>query len=94
MLQIYTDLEKIVYNSLIDLVECEYSADLADLSESTGLSKNTIKGVIGSLVKKGKVETDEEVRGGKRFVDIFPALDNASFLCDHYYKEQIQGFKL
>jgi predicted transcriptional regulator len=90
----YTDLEKKVYNALIDIVEYEFSADLTDLSESTGLTEDTVKGVIGSLVKKGKVDTDEEIRGGKRFVDIFPALDSSSFLCDNYEENQIQGFKL
>ena len=90
----YTDLEKKVYNALVDLVECEYSAGLQDLSAATGLTEDTIKGVVGSLVKKGKVDTDEEVRGGRRFVDIFPSLESGSFLCDNYSRDQIQGFKL
>lgn len=90
----YTDLEKKVYNALIDFVKWEFSADLTDLSNSTGLAEGTIKGVVGSLVKKGKIDTDEEVRGGTRFVDIFPSLESGSFLADNYSEEQIQGFKL
>lgn len=90
----YTELEKKVYNALIDFVSGDYSADLSDLSQSTGLTEETVKGVVGSLVKKGKVETEEEVRGGKRFVDINPSLDCASFLCDNYSEDEIQGLKI
>jgi len=90
----YTDLEKKVYNALIDFVEHEYSADLSDLSNSTGLKEDTIKGVIGSLVKKGKVVTEENIRAGRRFVDFHPFLENCSFLCDSYTNEEIQGLKL
>lgn len=39
--------------------------DAKELAEATGLAINTVKGVMGSLAKKGLIEIDDETNGRK-----------------------------
>jgi hypothetical protein len=57
-----TELEKKVLTALVDGMYAEWGfsdVGATDLSESTGIPKKSIRGVIGSLVKKGLVYVDD-----------------------------------
>ena len=70
-----TDLEKKVYEVVKNECWLEYSADVNTIADVTGLSKSVIKGVVGSLTKKGMVECDHEDRNGSMMYDIFAIVD-------------------
>lgn len=91
-----TELEKQVFNALIDICMEECESDMQDLIETTGLEMNTIKGVVGSLVRKELVTTEEEKRNFKTFLCIRPIIhgDALSFGCDEYTEEDAEIFKL
>lgn len=94
-----TSLEKQIWFALClhvyEYTECE----VKHLVEVTELNQATIKGVIGSLVKKGLVKTGQDEFGSKRitteyFYPTIVELENdetfksasRSFACDHYAK--------
>lgn len=57
-----TDLEKKVLTALADCMYAEWGfsdAGATDLAEATGIPMKSIRGVIGSLVKKGLVYVDD-----------------------------------
>lgn len=61
--QNFTELETIILNACNDklkLVYGEYFSDLevTDLAEYTNLGVNVVKGVVGSLKKKGILDTE------------------------------------
>jgi DNA-binding MarR family transcriptional regulator len=89
-----TELEKVVYNAILDTCYHECEADLIDIHESTGIKINSIKGVIGSLTKKGLVEVTKEKRDGKIFLGINPINEDGfiSFGCDTYSEEEYKKF--
>ena len=66
-----TELETKVLEAIKTDCEMDYSSSLKEVAERTGLDYSTIKGVVGSLVKKGKVYAEQEKRGGKVFMDLF-----------------------
>jgi len=66
-----TNNEQMVLESITNICTIDYSADLQDISAETGLSMSSVKGVVGSLVKKKKVLCESEERGGKVWYDIF-----------------------
>ena len=66
-----TELETKVLEAIKEDCEMDYSSSLKEVAERTGLDYSTIKGVVGSLVKKGKVYAEQEQRGGKVFMDLF-----------------------
>lgn len=92
----YTDLEKTVFNALVEFCVDNPEADVNDLSSDTGLAKDTIKGVVGSLVKKEIVQVGKEKRSGKDFMTINPIVNDEllSFGCDEYSEEEIESFKI
>ena len=92
----YTGLEVTVFNKLVDICVDTCEADVADLSVATGLKKATIKGVIGSLVKKELVVVGEEERERKIFMTINPIINGEAFAfgCDNYDDDEIQGLKI
>ena len=92
----YTKLEVTVFNKLVDICAYCCDADVADLSNETGLSKNTIKGVVGSLVKKDLVVVGEETRERKIFLTINTIIDGEAFAfgCDNQTEEEIENLKL
>lgn len=92
----YTNLEKTVFNALVEFCIDNPEADVNDLSNNTGLSKESVKGVIGSLVKKEIVQVGKEKRSGKEFLTINPIINNEllSFGCDEYSEEDIKSFKI
>lgn len=50
----------------------DYCTDAKTIAENTGLDINTVKGVIGSLCKKGIIDAVKDKRCGQVFLDIFP----------------------
>ena len=92
----YTDLEKKIFNALVDICMDDVESDVSDLSSETGLTKNTVKGVVGSLVKKGVVHVDKEQRDHRAFMTINPIVngETLSFGCDQYDEEEIEEFKI
>lgn len=61
-----TPLEMQVLTALVNELYAEpgfSDVGVDELSEATGLSKNVVKGVVGSLTKKGIVSVDEEFDG-------------------------------
>lgn len=75
-----THREKMVLAAITDVCEDDYSADMADVKSATGFDAPTIKGIVGSLVKKGKVIAEEEERDGMIFFDWFPVNDKGECL--------------
>lgn len=58
----FTELEQKVLDAYIPMLYAEegYSdVDADDLSKATGITKNVIRGVLGSLVTKGVIWTDD-----------------------------------
>lgn len=82
----YTELEKQVFNALLDITHSDYCAYLSDLRDQTGLNLDTLKGVIGSLTKKGIVitEKDEDTRKQNIFpwINVHSEYRVGSYLCD------------
>lgn len=88
----YTDLEKRVFNVVLAVSYDGASVEVAEVAEALGVSKATVKGAVGSLVKKGKVFTEERevVNFGKKndvYHEIYPIFENhdewgGSFGCD------------
>ena len=59
----FTDLEKLVFNQSLDLCFASSETNVRELAKKLSLEIDTIKGVVGSLVKKGLVQVGEDVRG-------------------------------
>jgi hypothetical protein len=58
----FTELEQKVLDAYIPMLYAEAGfsdVDANDLSKATGIPMRTIRGVLGSLVKKGVIWTDE-----------------------------------
>lgn len=77
-----TNNEQMVLESITKICTIDYSADVEDISTETGLSMPSVKGVVGSLVKKCLVCCESEERGGKVWYDIFPLDSNKRVLSD------------
>ena len=90
----FTDLEKKVFNASIDDCKTEYCIDVRELAETTDLTVNQVKGVLGSLAKKELIEKDEEG-------DFFPLIkDEDGFFTalsygeESYSEEHIDSHKI
>lgn len=70
-----TDLEQTVL--VIAQIQChaDYCSSVKDIARVTGLEIASVKGAVGSLVKKGKLLAESEERNGKMFMDIFVVTD-------------------
>lgn len=55
----FTHLEAQVFNLMVRESMAGGVLDTADIAEALSLPLNTVKGVLGSLTKKGKVDPDE-----------------------------------
>ncbi len=89
----YTELETRVFNSILSICYEDYSTTVAEIATELGEKQATIKGAVGSLVKKNKVMVDfdqgrvnaETGKWGAH--EIFPLFEgrddwNGSFGCD------------
>lgn len=82
-----TDLETKVLKVIREQALDDYSSSVKEVSNATQLDVKTVKGVVGSLVKKNLVMADHEERGGRMFLDLFPLDKNGnvvSYACDDY----------
>lgn len=84
-----TNREKVVYEAIKEDCKYEYSSDIIMISEATGIKINSVKGVVGSLTKKGLVECEGEKRDSIIFHDIFAIVDGKvwSFAVENGYCE-------
>jgi DNA-binding MarR family transcriptional regulator len=64
----FTELETQVYEAAQN---DDYSSSAKEIAAKTGLDIKTVKGVIGSLVKKGRMQVEEEERGGIIYNDVW-----------------------
>ena len=71
-----TNNEQIVLESITKICTMDYSADVSEIAFNTGMSMESVKGVVGSLVKKKKVLCESEYRADSLFYDIFPVNSN------------------
>lgn len=92
----YTDLEKQVFNSIVDFCMDECEANCKDIKDETGIDIKSIKGVVGSLVKKGLVGVGQNLINGKTYMTINPIINGAylSFGYDSYDEIEILEYKL
>lgn len=87
----YTEKEILVYNTMIDICFDDPDSNVEEISEITTLSVNTVKGVIGSLVKKGLVMVESD---NCNTVNPIVKGEILSYGCDHYDEDEIEEFKL
>lgn len=87
----FTDLEKRVFNVVLAIAYNGSSAEVKEVADVIGESQSTVKGAVGSLVKKGKVFTEERevvmsATKIKTYHEIYPIFENeewtGSFGCD------------
>ena len=76
-----TEMELKTYLALMAICKNDYSADMEQLGEATGLSEPTLKGVVGSLCKKGAAYSETGERGHD-VVDIF-AIDADGYVISY-----------
>lgn len=55
----FTKLEKEVFNLMAKEMASGGLLDVSEIAEKLNMTKNSVKGVVGSLVKKNKVEIDD-----------------------------------
>ena len=68
--ELETKVLEIIWHSSFD-----YGTDAKEISRETGLDIKTVKGALGSLVKKKLAFAETEERGGVVFHDIFPVFN-------------------
>jgi len=56
------------------LQEClgDYCVSAQDIADACNMNIKTVKGVVGSLCKKGEMDAEKDERGGQNFHDLFP----------------------
>lgn len=92
----FTRLEVQIFNSLVEYCFSAYSSSAKELADQTGLPVDTVKGVLGSLVKKELVQVCTDTRSGQTFKDVWPVIEGKA-LCygwDYYSQQELEGFKL
>jgi len=66
-----TQNEQIILEMTRMYCQADYAADVDLLANASGMSVYSVKGVIGSLVKKDRVVCEQEERADRLFYDIF-----------------------
>ena len=92
----YTNLEIKVFNKVLDVCYDDYCASAKDLAKTLDLPINTVKGVLGSLVKKGKVQCEEEERSQTVFLDVHAIVNDCgcSYGFENYDEEEYKQYYL
>ena len=80
-----TDLEELAYRSILRTSMYEYCSSVQDVAENLAISVNSAKGVIGSLIKKGMIYTQEETRDRVIFNDVFAWFHMRGTYCSPSY---------
>lgn len=101
--QTFTQLEIDTYNMIIDHSMSDDAAYIDDLASCLCITVPMVKGVIGSLTKKGMVTSEIEDRDGYMYNPIRAIIDRnsneanrttVSYGCDWFTDEEIEGMKL
>jgi len=99
--QTFTQLEIDVYNMIIDHSMSDDAAYIDDLASCLCITVPMVKGVIGSLTKKGMVTSEVEDRDGYMYNPIRAIIDadkfersTVSYGCDWFTDEQVEEMKL
>ena len=93
-----TEKERAVFKDVCETNIDDAGSDVESISQHTGLNINSVKGVVGSLVKKNllSIITDErpDHKGNYREVDVIcPAqLDGSWYLCDNYTAQEVMDY--
>jgi hypothetical protein len=58
------------------------STDAGEISRHVDINVQSVKGIVGSLVKKGLVYAETEERGGKVFHDLSPVFNGQPVMFD------------
>jgi predicted transcriptional regulator len=99
----FTENEIAVYNMIIDHSIDDDAAYVKDLAHALKMDVATVKGVVGSLTKKGMVICETEDRDGYIYNPIRAIVDRStneaqqsivSFGCDWFTEEEIENMKL
>lgn len=97
----FTENEIAVYNMIIDHSIDDDAAYVKELAQALNMDVATVKGVVGSLAKKGMVICETEDRDGYIYNPIRAYIDFekfehhvVSFGCDWFTDEQIEEMKL
>ena len=97
----FTENEIAVYNMIIDHSIDDDAAYVKDLARALAMDVPMVKGIIGSLTKKGMVTSEIEDRDGYMYNPIRAIIDadkfersTVSFGCDWFTDEQIEEMKL
>ena len=75
-----TQKEQIVLDVIEQICQDDYSADVDSLARATDMTVYSIKGVLGSLVKKNRALCEQEERADRLFYDIFYRDENGRIL--------------
>ena len=97
----FTENEIAVYNMIIDHSIDDDAAYVKELASALAMDVPMVKGVIGSLTKKGMVTSEIEDRDGYMYNPIRAYIDFekfgnhvVSFGCDWFTDEQVEEMKL
>lgn len=92
----YTNLEIRVFNEIVDLNCRGYGAEFTDLAANLGIPQSSLKGVLGSLVKKELIEVDKWEVEGRSYSEAFPIIngESKSHLHDFLTDAEINELKL
>jgi len=75
-----TELESKVYDAAVAQCDYDYCSSVKELASILKIDVNSVKGAVGSLVKKGRMAVESEVRGGTKFFDLFPVNEDGKLL--------------
>ena len=104
----FTDLEALVFNKALEIAHGECEANVKELALELDLNVDTVKGVVGSLVKKKKLVAEKEERNfnpitgkDKIFLCLYPVFgpeDDDEFFgtfgCDYRTLEEQMKYKI
>jgi len=75
-----TNNEQIALNSIMNICAKDFSAGVTSIAKEMDIKKESVKGIVGSLVKKDMIVCEEENRAGRVIYDIFPVNENGEIL--------------
>ncbi len=93
-----TEKEMQVYREVIELCYHDAGAEVKIIAKNTGMPTSSVKGLVGSLAKKGLLDTIEDERLNDRdryiYVDIiYPSFsENKWYMCDEFEWSEIEEF--
>ncbi|WP_415912258.1 hypothetical protein [Neptuniibacter sp. QD37_11] len=86
---VLTDRETKVLKSICSYVFGSCGPEISELADEHGMSTAEVKGVVGSLVKKGKVNTCDMDVNGREFDTFVPAFPDRGSKTPYFYSDQM-----